>query len=52
MHAEPDRAQAALSLFRSAGAEPLHLGLTRAGQPRHPLHLAYAVAPQPFVEAD
>ncbi|MBB1498714.1 DUF1643 domain-containing protein [Paracoccus sp. MC1862] len=48
MHAAPDPAQAALALFRRAGAEPLHLGLTKAGQPRHPLHLAYTVAPQPF----
>ncbi|WP_246026744.1 DUF1643 domain-containing protein [Paracoccus luteus] len=48
MHAQPDRARGALALFRRAGAEPLHLGLTRAGQPRHPLHLAYAVTPQPF----
>jgi len=47
-HAAADRAQEALALFRRAGAEPLHLGLTKAGQPRHPLHLAYAVAPQPF----
>lgn len=50
VHAAPNRAAEALAVLRAAGAEALHLGLTKAGLPRHPLHLAYAVQPQPFAE--
>lgn len=42
---------AALALLR-AGAKPiLHLGLTRQGQPRHPLYIAAAQLPQVWDQA-
>lgn len=50
IHAESARAQAVVGVLRAAnpdGIRLLHLGLTKDGQPRHPLHTAYAV---PFRE--
>ena len=47
-HACPDRAARAASVLRDHGATLFHLGLTKSGQPRHPLYVAYAVAPQPW----
>lgn len=38
-----DRAEEVLALPCFGSAELLHLGLTKAGYPRHPLHVAYAV---------
>ena len=35
-------------LLRAGGRRLLHFGLTRGGQPRHPLHLAYAVPAMPW----
>jgi hypothetical protein len=32
-------------LLRASGARLCHLGLTRAGHPRHPLYVAYATEP-------
>ncbi|NCM96838.1 MAG: hypothetical protein AUK60_05215 [Rhodobacteraceae bacterium CG2_30_10_405] len=34
------------TLLRATGCPLHHLGLTRDGQPRHPLYLAYATQPQ------
>ena len=36
------------ALLRRAGIRPRHLGLTKDGHPRHPLYVAYAVAPVPW----
>lgn len=34
--------------LRRAGVALHHLGLTKGGQPRHPLYVGYAVLPQPW----
>ena len=49
-HACPDRAAEAAAGLRHAGAALFHLGLTNSRQPRHPLYVAYAVAPQPYAD--
>ncbi len=36
------------TLLRGTGCTLLHLGLTKAGHPRHPLYIAYAQQPQPW----
>lgn len=36
-------------LLRGAGHELWHLGRTQAGAPRHPLYVAYAQPPRPWV---
>lgn len=41
-------AEVALAL-RAADLPLWHLGLTRAGHPRHPLYVSYAVAPMPWI---
>lgn len=43
-----DRGAAVEALMRSAGASLWHLGLTRAGAPRHPLYIGYARQPEPW----
>lgn len=35
--------------LRASGRPLLHLGLTKTGEPRHPLHLAYAVPLVPWI---
>ncbi len=40
------RGAAVAELLRAAGHELWHLGLSKAGHPRHPLYLGYAVQPQ------
>ena len=35
-------------LIRGAGARPLHLGLSQAGHPKHPLYIPYAQVPEPW----
>lgn len=47
-HAAPACAADAVALMRQAGAALFHLGLTKGGQPRHPLYVAYAVQPKPW----
>ena len=37
-----------LEILRDSGRPLLCLGQTQGGQPRHPLYVAYATAPQPF----
>ena len=44
-----ERDQQVLALLERADCEPYHLGLTREGQPRHPLYLRKTVTPQPYV---
>lgn len=34
------------TLLRATGRAVYHLGLTKDGQPRHPLYIAYAIQPQ------
>ena len=36
-------------MLRRRGADLWHLGLTKAGFPRHPLYIGYAQKPQPWV---
>lgn len=40
------RGPAVASLLRETGRELLHLGLSKAGHPKHPLYIGYAVQPQ------
>ena len=44
------RGNAVAALLRQAGAAPLHLGLTKGGQPKHPLYIGYKVQPVVWVE--
>lgn len=37
------------AILRAKGVTLWHLGLTKAGQPRHPLYLPYARQPEPWV---
>ena len=36
------------ALLKETGAELLHLGLTKAGHPKHPLYIAYTQEPEPW----
>lgn len=45
------RGAAVEHLLREAGAEVWHLGLTKAGHPRHPLYLAYTQQPEKWFAA-
>ncbi len=40
-----DRGAQVLALLRQSGGRVLHLGLTKAGHPKHPLYIAYAQQP-------
>ncbi|MDB6178788.1 DUF1643 domain-containing protein [Paracoccus sp. Z330] len=42
------RDQEVLGLLREHSSKLCHLGLTRAGQPRHPLYISYATALVPW----
>lgn len=39
VHCEPNRAQEVLDLIRAAGRQPMCLGVTKDGAPKHPLYL-------------
>ena len=43
-----DRGAAVEALLRAAGAELYHLGLSKAGHPKHPLYIGYDVQPVPW----
>lgn len=43
-----DRGPAVERLIRGTGITPWHLGLSKAGHPKHPLYLPYAQAPEPW----
>ena len=45
------RGPAVEALIRAHGITPAHLGLSKAGHPRHPLYVAYATRPQPWLAA-
>jgi hypothetical protein len=36
------------TLLRGTGVPLFHLGLSKAGHPKHPLYIGYAVQPQPW----
>jgi len=42
------RGDAVEALLRSTGRPLYHLGLTKAGHPKHPLYIAYARQPEPW----
>ncbi len=42
------RGAAVEALLRETGRPLFHLGLSKAGHPRHPLYIAYAQEPQPW----
>ena len=42
------RGAAVAALLRLQGVAPYHLGLTRAGAPKHPLYIGYAAGPVPW----
>lgn len=44
-----DRAKRVVSLLREQGVDLYHLGLTAAGQPRHPLYLPKSTTPAPWM---
>lgn len=41
-----DRGMAVEALLRAEQAAPKHLGLTKAGHPKHPLYIGYKVQPE------
>lgn len=43
------RGRAVADLIRAMGAQPRHLGLTRDGQPKHPLYISYTTQPVDWV---
>jgi hypothetical protein len=43
-----DRAEHVLAMLRAAGVEPICLGMTKNGAPRHPLYMPGAALPRPF----
>ncbi|MBE3640355.1 DUF1643 domain-containing protein [Mangrovicoccus algicola] len=45
-----DRGPTVERLIRAAGVMPYHLGLSKAGHPRHPLYLPYTRQPEPWPE--
>ncbi|WP_108260829.1 DUF1643 domain-containing protein [Mangrovicoccus ximenensis] len=44
-----DRGPAVEKLIRATGITPYHLGLSKAGHPKHPLYLPYAQQPEPWL---
>lgn len=44
-----DRGAQVRALLRPTGAALLHLGLSQAGHPKHPLYISYSVTPQTWV---
>ncbi|MEM9796005.1 MAG: DUF1643 domain-containing protein [Pseudomonadota bacterium] len=46
-----DRGLAVERMLRDAGRPLHHLGLSKAGHPKHPLYIGYAVQPEPWEAA-
>ncbi len=44
-----DRGRAVRALLQATGAPLFHLGLTKAGEPRHPLYIGYDRQPEPWL---
>lgn len=47
-----DRGAQVAAMLRGAGAGLWHLGLSKAGHPKHPLYIGYEVQPQPWEVSD
>ena len=47
-----DRGSEVARLLRSSGRDLYHLGLSKAGHPKHPLYIGYAVQPTLWVQQD
>jgi len=48
-NSEPERAAAVVAMLRAKlKIELFHLGLTGAGQPKHPLYVPYSIKPTPW----
>lgn len=47
---EPARSQTVRQMIRDMGITPLCLGVTKSGEPRHPLRIGYDYAPHPFLD--
>jgi hypothetical protein len=50
--AHMQRGPAVERLLRGTGRDLFHLGLSKAGHPKHPLYIGYAVPPRPWPPAD
>ncbi|MDK3074221.1 DUF1643 domain-containing protein [Sedimentitalea sp. JM2-8] len=44
------RGAAVATLLRGSGGPLFHLGLSKAGHPKHPLYIAYSQQPTPWIE--
>lgn len=51
-HGDPERAAHVAALIRDAGRTPCALGVTKSGQPRHPLYLRRDAQPEPWQVPD
>jgi hypothetical protein len=49
-HASPARARTVVNLIKEVNENVYHLGLTKSGQPKHPLYIGYDVKPQKYEE--
>ncbi|MCA0873609.1 DUF1643 domain-containing protein [Seohaeicola saemankumensis] len=47
-----NRGAAVEALLRGTGSELFHLGLSKAGHPKHPLYIAYTQKPEPWPETN
>lgn len=45
-----NRGDAVANLVKASGQSALHLGLSKAGHPKHPLYISYATQPEPWLE--
>ncbi len=43
------RGDAVVKLVKASGQPVLHLGLSKAGHPKHPLYISYATQPKPWL---
>jgi len=46
-----NRGAAVAAMLRATGRPLFHLGLTKGGEPRHPLYLSYSLRPEPWTQA-
>jgi len=47
-----NRGAAVEALLRGTGCDLFHLGLSKAGHPKHPLYIAYTQKPEPWPETN
>jgi len=50
--AHRNRGAEVAGLLRDTGQPVFHLGLTKAGHPKHPLYIGYSEAPRPWLTTD